>query len=401
MKPVSFLKKILISCPLSLLRATKLNIWKLINYMASFWARIRTRNKSNIHIKVLHISQFAHKPYIISRKLRNFGIKADYMALNTDWTYLHMGNRSFDYGYPSLEQGYYKYYINHFIAKWFVMTNYHIIHVHCQSFFSSDLNEYYDLKKLGMKFVFHFRGCDIRRKSAADGFFPDLNCCQECDYPQGACDNEQQEIYIKTVHKLGDAFFCTTPDLLPFCPPGTKYLPFTSPPEDFMSEIKPAPREEGSFRVVTSSNHDGVDGTQYVRDAVKKLNDEGRMVELVEVKKTPYKEALSIYASADVYAGKLRMGFYNNANIECMMLGIPCMSFIRPEFREKYCPDCPVIQARPDTIYEVLKEYISRPDELKRIGKLGPDFVKKYHCEEKSILPLVECYQGLLGRKGM
>jgi predicted nucleotide-binding protein (sugar kinase/HSP70/actin superfamily) len=84
-----------------------------------------------------------------------------------------------------------------------------------------------------------------------------------------------------------------------------------------------------------------------------------------------------------------------------MMLGVPCMSFIRPEFREKYCPDCPVIQATPDTIYEVLKNYISKPDELSRIGKFGPDFIQKYHSDARSIKPLIECYQTITNRANM
>ncbi len=357
--------------------------------------------KNHPSIKVIHVANFAHKPFILTRRLRENGIEAEYLALNVDWTYLHMGEKAYDYAIESTDQGIIKYYMKQFYMLWFILAKCDIIHVHSQSIMSHNMKEYRFLKRLNKKLIFHFRGCDIRRKSDANGFFPDLNCCQECDYPIGACDNEQQKIYIKTVKELGDAFFCTTPDLLPFSPTGTKYLPFTSPPEDFMSEIKPVLRDKGIFRVVTSSNHDGVDGTQYIRDAVKKLKEEGRKIELVEVKKTPYKEALSIYASADVYAGKLRMGFYNNANIECMMLGVPCMSFIRPEFREKYCPDCPVIQATPNTIYEVLKEYTSKPEELRRIGKLGPDFIRKYHSEEKSIKPLIECYQMLTNRANM
>lgn len=361
----------------------------------AFWRFYLRKSRLRISFKVLHVANFAHKPFILTRKLRGHGIQSDYLALNTDWTYLHMGEKAYDYSIESADKGVIKYYLKQFYTLWFVMRKYDIIHVHSQSLLTMMMQEYYQLKELGKKCIFHFRGCDIRRKSESDGFFPDLNCCQECDYPDGACDNDQQKIYLRAVRELGDAFFCTTPDLLPFCPLGTKYLPFTSPPDDLINEIKPAAREKNIFRVVTSSNHDGVDGTQYVRDAVGRLKIDGHNIELVEVRKTPYREALSIYASADVYAGKLRMGFYNNANIECMMLGIPCMSFIRPEFREEYCPDCPVIQATPDTIYEVLRQYIAQPEELSRIGKLGPDFVRKYHSEEKSIRPLVDCYKTL------
>jgi predicted nucleotide-binding protein (sugar kinase/HSP70/actin superfamily) len=139
-----------------------------------------------------------------------------------------------------------------------------------------------------------------------------------------------------------------------------------------------------------------VDGTAYVRDAIEKLKKDGFEIELVELNKTPYKKTLALYASADVYVGKLRMGYYNNANIESMLLGVPCISYIRPELREKHCPECPIIQATPETVYETLKSYINRRDELKIIGKKSRKFILEAHKDEYSIIPLIETYKNLL-----
>ena len=121
-------------------------------------------------------------------------------------------------------------------------------------------------------------------------------------------------------------------------------------------------------------------------------------MELVEVYKIPYEKALSIYNSANVYAGKLRMGYYNNANIECMLMGIPCMSYIREEFL-KNIPDCPIIITRPETIYQNLKEYIDKPEVLREIGNKGITFVNKYHDSDKIISLLVKEYNTALGKK--
>ena len=104
------------------------------------------------------------------------------------------------------------------------------------------------------------------------------------------------------------------------------------------------------------------------------------------------------FGSADLYVGKLRMGYYNNANIETMMMGVPNMSYIRPKFRENI-PDCPIIQATPDTVYAKLLEYLNKPDELREIGMKGPEFVKKYHDPEKIAKHLIKRYNEAFARK--
>ena len=57
---------------------------------------------------------------------------------------------------------------------------------------------------------------------------------------------------------------------------------------------------------------------------------------------------------------------------------IPCMSYIRNDFLDKI-PDCPIIITRPETVYDRLKEYVFKKEELKEIGLKGKAFVQKYH----------------------
>jgi hypothetical protein len=238
--------------------------------------------------------------------------------------------------------------------------------------------------------VFHFRGCDVRYRSLNLRLHRELNCCQECDYPSGSCDTEYQHGQVARARQYGDLFFVTTPDLLDFVPEG-EHIPFIAPFGVDLDAIEPSPKSPGVFRVVTSSNHDGIDGTQSIRDAVHRLREEGRSVELVEVAGVGYRDALGMYKSADVYVGKLRMGYYNNANIETMMLGVPNMSYIREEFRH-LVPDCPIIVTTQDTVYERLRHYIVRREELRAIGARGPAFVKAHHDPQVIARRLIERY---------
>jgi hypothetical protein len=93
------------------------------------------------------------------------------------------------------------------------------------------------------------------------------------------------------------------------------------------------------------------------------------------------------------------MGYYNNANIETMSMGIPNMSYIREEFLMSI-PDCPILNTTPSTVYENLKYWIQRPEELKLIGSKGPVFVKKYHDPDLVIQMMLDRYNTEWARKG-
>ncbi len=281
---------------------------------------------------------------------------------------------------------------------WTVLSRYDVIHFHFNTLLSLDNGwELEYLKKMGKVLVFHFRGCDLRQKSMNMNMNPDLNCCMECDYPQGSCDTDYQHMRIAKAKHYGNLFFITTPDLKDFLPEAER-ISFISPYGINFDKILSASKEKGVFRVVTSSNHPGVDGVPHIRKAIHKLANEGYNIELVEVIKQPYFEALAIYKSADLYAGKLLMGYYNNSNIETMMMRVPNMSYIREEYLRDI-PDCPIIIARPDNIYEKLREWIQKPEELKMVGAQGPAFVKKYHDPDRVIQIMLDRYNEAWNRK--
>lgn len=352
-----------------------------------FWLRGRLTCTDHVR-SVLQLSIASSKPFMISRVLRAQGIKSKYFALNEDIASGILGIGS-DYSLPHRTSPA-KRRILEIYYLWAVLARYDVIHSHFKTFLSHDGWEFRYLQRLGKGIVFTFRGCDLRSRTLNVALHPTLSCCQECEYPVGSCDTEYQRTQIDLVRKFADRVFVTTPDLVDFYP-GSSHMPFIQPAFIGLDQIVPAPKTAGVFRVVTSSNHHGIDGTRFIVDAVKRLQEEGRAIELVVVSGQPLREALSIYKSADVYAGKLRLGYYNNANIETMLLGVPNMSFIREQFRH-IAPDCPIIVTTPDTMYAQLKKYLDRPDELRAIGALGPAFVARHHGAELLAHRLIEQY---------
>lgn len=343
---------------------------------------------------VLHVSIISHKQYMLSRLLRRRGINSSFLALNTsEDSRLGIGC---DFSIP-IQMGGIRRKLYSLWLLWFVMARYDVIHYHFNSFLFEDAHDLYCLKKIGKKIVIHFRGCELRCRSINMRKNPDLNVCQDCDYPTGACDNAHQSAMIGFARQYGDMFFVTTPDLLDFFETA-EHMPFTAPVEFDFDSIPPLPKPEGVFRVVTSSNHPGLDGVPAIRAAVQRLQSEGHALELFEVIRQPYREAIAAYKSADVFAGKLLMGYYNNANIETLMLGVPNISYIRPEYMGTV-PDSPIIIATPDTFYDTLKEWLGKPEELKALGALGPGFVTRYHDPNMIIDRMIERYSDLISRR--
>lgn len=360
-----------------------------------YWTRARLRRPGPVR-SVLQLSILSHKPFMVSRALRDEGLKSDCLMLNVG---VGKGilNVGWDYALRADLSPRKRRFLEH-VYLWTVLARYDVIHSHFKTFLSNSGWELEYLKRLGKVLVFHFRGCDVRHRSLNMKLQPGLNCCQECDYPIGSCDTPYQFQQVGIAMDHGDVFFVTTPDLVDFVK-GSEHIPFIHPVGIDFDAIVPVPRDPAVFRVVTSSNHHGIDGTRFIRAAVAELQRQGRPIELIEVNNMPYAEALAVYKSADVYVGKLRMGYYNNANIETMMLGVPNMAYIRDEFRT-IVPDCPIIVTTPGTVFERLSEYIDRRDELREIGARGPAFVQAHHAPHLILQRVVARYNEAWQAKG-
>lgn len=359
---------------------------------AGYWLVYKLRPRRTEVRSVLQFSFISHKPYMLSRVLRRQGIKSEYFALNVGPTkgILDLG---WDYAMPA-KMSLRRRAVLEVFYMWTVLARYDVIHSHFKTLLSHSGWEFEYLRRLGKVIVFHYRGCDIRHRSLNMRLQPVLNCCQECDYPVGSCDTEYQHSQVAITTKYGDLFFVTTPDLADFVP-RAEHIPFIHPMGVDIAAIQPAPRSANVFRVVTSSNHPGIDGTRFIEAAVNRLRAEGRSIELIEIRGMKYRDALAVYKSADVFVGKLRMGYYNNANIETMMLGVPNMSHIREEYRS-LVPDSPIIPTTPDQVYERLSYYIDRPAELRAIGARGPAFVRAHHDPDRIVRLLLDRYNDAL-----
>lgn len=60
----------------------------------------------------------------------------------------------------------------------------------------------------------------------------------------------------------------------------------------------------------------------------------------------------------------------------------------------------PVVNANPDTIYDVLKDLLDDSDRWGKLGKEGRRYVEQHHSLERSIHALIKIYNELYEHNG-
>jgi glycosyltransferase involved in cell wall biosynthesis len=153
----------------------------------------------------------------------------------------------------------------------------------------------------------------------------------------------------------------TTPDMLDFLP-AAAHMPFFAPQ---VAPAAPRPRSAGEeFVVVHITNQPGIEGTRHVEAAIERLRARGHRIRLVWLCNRPHEEVLAAAAAADLAVGKLKMGYYANAQIETMALGVPTITHVRDAFMTEELRQSGFIFATPATLEATIEHYLTHPEEL-------------------------------------
>lgn len=109
------------------------------------------------------------------------------------------------------------------------------------------------------------------------------------------------------------------------------------------------------------------------------------------------KEALNIMRSADISIDQIIVGGYGMASCEAMALGKPVVNFILPEiFLAGLPPDCPIVNASPDTLKRELIRLIESPSLRHELGRRSRRFVEEHNDADKIALQLIKVYRHAL-----
>ncbi len=160
--------------------------------------------------------------------------------------------------------------------------------------------------------------------------------------------------------------------------------------------------KNGVVRVAHSPNHRGCKGTEFIIDAVQRLNAEGLKVELLLLEKMPNREVLATLQTVDILLDQLIAGHYALSSIEGMASGLPVMCNMEDEpritlyRRYGYLDECPILSATPENVFSQLKILVESPPLRRELGEAGRLYVEKYHSYEMAQYLFSAVYRKML-----
>ena len=106
------------------------------------------------------------------------------------------------------------------------------------------------------------------------------------------------------------------------------------------------------------------------RDAVERLKARCFALDFVWLHDARHEEVMQALADADLAIGKMKMGYYANAQIESMAMGVPTITHVRDEFMTDALRDSGFIFATLETLEATLEHYLRHPDALANRARL-------------------------------
>lgn len=260
------------------------------------------------------------------------------------------------------------------------------------------------LRRLGRGIVVTYQGDDARQGDYCRANFEITHATEVGPeyYPPGSDEEKRRE--IARFARYADRIYALNPDLLHMLPEQAEFLPYATVDLREWTPAHARPIGDGRLTVLHAPSHRGAKGTRYVLEAVERLrHEDGLDFEFLLVEGMTNAEARRAYERADLLVDQLLIGWYGGLAVELMALGRPVVAYLR-EGDLRFIPrrmreEMPVVNAHPGTIYEVLKDLLTRRRaELPELGRRSRAYVEAWHDPLEIAARLERDYRAILGR---
>lgn len=178
---------------------------------------------------------------------------------------------------------------------------------------------------------------------------------------------------------LGVPLFVATPELL-LDWESARWLPIIVDPLQWQAEKEP------TFSTIPTVLHAPtnpvVKGTALVEPVLDRLTAEG-LIDYQRVVRVPAHEMPALYRTVDIVLDQFALGIYATTSIEAMAAGRLVIAHLHDQVREHILSvtglEAPIIEATPDTLEEVLRDVVARPEHYHAIARRGPEYVAAVH----------------------
>lgn len=345
------------------------------------WRRYKARS-------VIHIGERRHIQARFVNVLRGYGVKATYLAVGKDDQ-----NIECDIYLPHVSSPFLAA-VRDSIILWREVSSHEVIHCHCMMGVTHYQWELILLKIMNRKIIAHFRGCEGRERQLNMDAFPDTNICENCDYaPNYLCYARENNRRRWFAQKYANKILVTTLDLCALWPTGI-HVPFFLP--DFESSdttVKSDSRIKGRpFILVHITNQPGIEGTAEIITVVEALKHEGYNIEFRHIHGKNHDEVKAALMLADCSIGKMKMGYYANAQIESMMLGVPAITWVKDEYMTQDLNKSGFIFASLRELKDTLIQVIETPGFLEEKRKIAYSSILKIHDHDVIYQSICDAY---------
>ena len=259
------------------------------------------------------------------------------------------------------------------------------------------------LKAAGKAVFMTYQGDDARQGDYCREHFEITFAIRVPEGYYSAASDAAKRQRIARIAGKADCIYALNPDLLHVLPPQARFLPYAN--VDIEDYVPVAGRGSQTLLVAHAPSHRDVKGTDLIVGAVTRLRTEGHPVELMLVEGVSNEQARRLYSQADICVDQLYAGWYGGVAVEMMALGKPVVCYLR-EGDLHFLPagmraELPIVQARPDTILEVLRDCARGPRErLRALGARSRAYVERWHDPLEVAAQLKRDYERALGRVG-
>ena len=234
------------------------------------------------------------------------------------------------------------------------------------------------LKFLRKKTMIIYVGCDVRMPEIVEKY--KWNTCINCpdSYKEFVgCKIEKKKRNIKREQRQFDITLSPL-ECGGYLRTGYKNILFPIDLNKFGSlDNKKANK---TLKILHAPSNSFYKGSKYIIEAIDRIKIEGFIFEFKLVQNISIDELYEEIKSSDLIVDQLLGGFYGLFAIESMALSKPVVCYIRDDAKEY---ENPIINANPDSIYDVIKDIIRDPSVLKEIGYKSRKYVETYHSDLK------------------
>ena len=159
----------------------------------------------------------------------------------------------------------------------------------------------------------------------------------------------------------------------------------------------------GVVKIIHTPNHRGFKGTEYLIEAVKNLQNQGLLIELILVENMQNSRVRSLMQEVDILAEQFIATGYALSGMEGMASGLPVMANLDNKLyterlrRYSFLNECPILSSTPESLQDNLRLLVTNPKLRKELGMLGRKYAEKYHSYEMAQYMFTNIFKKLDG----